>query len=161
MSAKDLKQIKSRVKALPMPELLALYNTLTGKATKKFRSREVGEAQVVKALQDQATKLPKETPKPDANAAVASDSGASRVVSNMAGKKGRPEIDYKIGLGTPDTKLHKGSLRAQVIEEMQDMMKKSGKDYVQVSALVAEFGPKAKGAISKLAKTHWVKRIDE
>lgn len=63
---------KSDLKDIPNMSLVALYNKLTGKETKKFASREKGEAQVWRELErQQATAAVKAPQEPKAKKAPA------------------------------------------------------------------------------------------
>ena len=149
------KAAEAKVKAMPTPELLTLYNSLTGKSIKKFSSRANGEKQTLAALTAKAATAAKaDTPKAEATAAAPA---AARKVSLMGVKMGRPKSDYGIQvIDGAASKLRPSSMRSMIVNHMNAQPNRS----CTISALTEKFGDAVHGAVVKLLSGKHVRRTD-
>lgn len=147
-----------QIRALKTPELVALYNRLTGKSIKKFASRAAGEKQTIKA---QASSSPPAVP--------ALPQGTVRTVrgSSTGGKNGRPKSKYIVQL-TEDkakSKPQKASDRHALIEWLKSKgaIHHGGEELshaASIDSIEAHFNKRMRGVVQKLLEKHWLRRIE-
>lgn len=132
---------KQKLAEMSMKDLLALYNRLANKKTKRFESRAKGEAAVTKLLVLREDSAP--LPEP-------------RTVAKLTGdvQKGRPNMEFTVTKTTGRTKVQAGSLRGKILADIGDKT-------VSVKELQEKFGIPTRGAIQKLIVTGWLKRSDK
>ena len=133
-------QMSFDIKAATTAELLAKYNELSGKSTKRFASRAAGEKQVAA--------LP-------AKGAPVTTPPTARVVKGKAGSlsTGRKKNDFNV-TPTPGkalSKLHPNSLRQQLMDWLKD------KEKVSIGAIEKHFDRNMRGVVSKLHAKDWRK----
>lgn len=129
---------KEQLQAMPMPELVKLYNQCSGEGIKRFSSRSKGVQRTIEAL----AKRPSST------------IAGVRTIRN-GGKLGRPLLDFPVVLAEQGkSQIRATSLRGQIIAHMKTLTPPS----TTVAALVEKFTEKARGAVQKLLEVGWLKR---
>jgi hypothetical protein len=139
-----------QVRALRTPELVALYNRLTGKSVKRFSSRSKGEGLVIKAL---ANRPP---------------AASTRVVNGHAtGRSGRPKAQYAVQLTEEKAKSkpYKDSTRAALIAWLRSkgsitVGNESLANAATIDSIETHFGKRMRGVVQKLLEKSWLKKIE-
>lgn len=150
-----------QVRALKTPELVTLYNRLTGKSIKKFSSRATGEKQVIKALAASPAATPP-TPHPLPQGTVRNVRGAS-----SGGKNGRPKSKFIVQL-TEDkakSKPQKSSDRQALIDWLKSKgtIQHGGEDLAHaasIDSIETHFAKRMRGVVQKLLEKNWLRRIE-
>lgn len=126
-----------QVNALSTPELIALYNRLTGKSITRFASRAKGASQVLKALAAQ--------PK------------ARTVNGSASGRTGRPKAQYSVQLTEEraKSKPNPKSDRWALIEWLRAQPNATA----SIDAIEAHFKKRMRGVAQKLIAKLWLKRL--
>ena len=126
---------KAQLTAMSGPELLKLYNTLSGAAAiARFSSKADGVKRVA--------------------ALLAARARTARTVAPMGEKlNGRPRQDFTLKARAKGTSAVRAtSLRGQVFAAIRD------RGPIALSKLREEFGPGAKGCVQKLLEVDWIER---
>jgi hypothetical protein len=144
---------KESVKDASTADLIAAYNKLTGKAVKKFASRDKAEAQVLKA------QAKGEQPAPKAKGAKQPKATKPRKVSGNAGatQTGRPKGSFIVKLTETkaSSKPNPSSLRTQVIE----LLRKRDDNSASIEQLEKQFNRNMRGVVGKLIQVKWLQRV--
>lgn len=149
-----------QVKSLSTPDLVALYNRLTGKSIKGFHTRSKGEQQVLAELAKQPKAAPPSEAKPKASVRTVNGSAS-------AGKTGRPRASFIVVLteekGT--SKPQKNSVRSQLMEWLRgrEPFQFKGERLIRAARIEdaeAHFRRPLRGVVQKLIEKSWVKRIE-
>jgi hypothetical protein len=138
---------KQQLEAMKPAELVKLYNTLAGTSIKRFETKNKGIERIMKWQEEHP-----ETP-PASQATT-----TTRTVSKMAGKIGRPPLDYTVKVkadGAGKSHVRESSLRGKILAHLKANGMKA-----RVQQLEQQFGRKARGAVLKLIEVNWLERDD-
>lgn len=142
---------REQLEAMSTPELIKLYNRITGKSTKRFSSREAGIKSLLTAISERAARpqLPQ-----GARVTGVRTVRAGKEVDASKSRAGRPQIVYSVHVAEGKSEVRASSLRGKILAHMKACSTAS------ITELEEKFGEAARGAVQKLLdpKVGWLKR---